>query len=143
MMRSTSLLAFAFFAASVCLSAQDNYEIQVYGYDMVAPAHTMVELHSNFTVDGSKTAVDGVLPATRECQRPSPHRITGRAAWDDVRHARALLLDFGRRRPGGLDMLALDLGPALPLVAVKLAEPIPERAHIRPESEASTQPVPP
>jgi hypothetical protein len=28
---------------------QDNYEIQVYGSDLVAPDHTMVELHSNFT----------------------------------------------------------------------------------------------
>lgn len=62
MLRSVLLLAFAVIAASVCISAQDNYEIQVYGYDMVAPAHTMVELHSNFTVDGSKTTVDGVLP---------------------------------------------------------------------------------
>jgi len=43
-------------------AAQDNYEIQVYGYDTVAPGHTMVELHSNFTVDGSKTVVDGVQP---------------------------------------------------------------------------------
>jgi hypothetical protein len=43
-------------------TAQDNYEIQVYGSDMVAPAHTMVELHSNFTVEGSKTVVDGVQP---------------------------------------------------------------------------------
>ncbi len=42
--------------------AQDNYEIQVYGVDTVAPGHTMVELHSNFTVDGSKTVVDGMLP---------------------------------------------------------------------------------
>jgi len=42
--------------------AQDNYEIQVYGSDTV-PAHsTMVELHSNFTVDGSKTVHDGLLP---------------------------------------------------------------------------------
>ena len=49
-------------AASVPASAQDNYEIQVYGYDTVAPGHTMVELHSNFTVDGSKAVVDGVLP---------------------------------------------------------------------------------
>ncbi len=41
--------------------AQDNYEIQVYGADTV-PAHsTMVELHSNFTVDGSKTIHDGLL----------------------------------------------------------------------------------
>jgi hypothetical protein len=42
--------------------AQDNYEIQVYGYDAVEPKHTMVELHSNFTIDGSKTVQDGVLP---------------------------------------------------------------------------------
>jgi hypothetical protein len=34
--------------------AQDNYEIQVYGSDTVPPQSTMVELHSNFTVDGSE-----------------------------------------------------------------------------------------
>ena len=33
--------------------AQDNYEIQVYGSDTVAPKTTMLELHSNFTVEGS------------------------------------------------------------------------------------------
>src|SRR5713226_3117614 len=43
--------------------AQDNYEIQVYAYDTVEPGHTMVELHSNFTIDGSKTVQDGLLPA--------------------------------------------------------------------------------
>ncbi len=42
--------------------AQDNYEIQVYGYDLVQPKHTMVELHSNFTMDGSKEMVDGLYP---------------------------------------------------------------------------------
>src|SRR5256885_16089093 len=39
--------------------AQENYEIQVYPYDTVEPRHTMVELHSNFTIDGSKTIQDG------------------------------------------------------------------------------------
>ncbi|MGH9528291.1 MAG: hypothetical protein ACRD2S_00050, partial [Terriglobales bacterium] len=29
--------------------AQDNYEIQVYGSDLVPAGNTMVELHSNFT----------------------------------------------------------------------------------------------
>jgi len=48
--------------ARIPACAQGNYEVQVYGSDMVAPAHTMVELHSNFTIDGSKTVVDGVLP---------------------------------------------------------------------------------
>jgi hypothetical protein len=42
--------------------AQDNYEIQVYGSDTVAPNHTMVELHSNFTINGSKTFADGMYP---------------------------------------------------------------------------------
>ena len=49
-------------AAAVPALAQDNYEIQVYSYETVAPGSTMVELHSNFTVDGSKTLENGVLP---------------------------------------------------------------------------------
>src|SRR5580693_7119581 len=48
--------------ATPLTQAQDNYEIQVYGSDLVDPGHTMVELHSNFTIDGSKTVVDGVYP---------------------------------------------------------------------------------
>ena len=44
------------------IRAQDNYEIQVYGSDLVDPGHTMVELHSNFTIDGSKSIIDGVYP---------------------------------------------------------------------------------
>lgn len=42
--------------------AQSNYEIQVYGVDTVQPGATMVELHSNFTVEGFKDVVDGVRP---------------------------------------------------------------------------------
>ncbi len=41
---------------------QDNYEIQVYGADTVEPHTAMVEFHTNFTVNGSKTVVDGVQP---------------------------------------------------------------------------------
>lgn len=49
---------------SLCAPArcQDNYEIQVYGSETVAPHATMVELHSNFTVEGSKDTIDGVRP---------------------------------------------------------------------------------
>ena len=43
-------------------AGQDNYEIQVYGSDTVAPGQTMFELHSNFTISGSKMVIDGVLP---------------------------------------------------------------------------------
>jgi hypothetical protein len=37
-------------------NAQGNYEIQVYGSDTVAPKTTMLELHSNFTAEGSDPA---------------------------------------------------------------------------------------
>jgi hypothetical protein len=53
---STGILAFA----------QGNYEIQVYPSETVKPGSTMVELHSNFTVEGSKTAVDGVVPTEHQ-----------------------------------------------------------------------------
>jgi hypothetical protein len=46
--------------------AQGNYEIQVYGSDLVSPGKTMVELHSNFTFQGSKTQQDGVLPTNHQ-----------------------------------------------------------------------------
>jgi hypothetical protein len=64
------ILICAFFASwffvyglSSTARAQDNYEIQVYAYDTVAPRSTMVEIHSNFTAEGSKTVQDGVLPS--------------------------------------------------------------------------------
>lgn len=43
--------------------AQDNYEIQVYGSDTVPAGKTMVELHSNFAVQGARDEVNGVLPS--------------------------------------------------------------------------------
>ncbi|HXW61475.1 MAG TPA: hypothetical protein VEJ45_02675 [Candidatus Acidoferrales bacterium] len=43
-------------------AAQGSYEIQVYGSDLVEPGHTMVELHSNFTIEGSTTIEDGIYP---------------------------------------------------------------------------------
>ena len=44
------------------LLGQENYEIQVYPYETVAPRHTMIELHSNLTVQGSKQIEDGLRP---------------------------------------------------------------------------------
>jgi len=49
-----------FFSAEV--RAQDNYEIQVYGAETVPPGYTMVELHNNFTAEGSRQVQDGVNP---------------------------------------------------------------------------------
>jgi hypothetical protein len=47
---------------AVLARAQGNYEVQVYGSEIVPPGRTMVELHSNFTFEGSKNTVDGVRP---------------------------------------------------------------------------------
>ena len=50
----------------MALKAQDNYEIQVYGAETVSPKKTMVELHNNFTISGSKTVQDGMLPTEHQ-----------------------------------------------------------------------------
>ena len=63
--------------------AQDNYEIQVYGYDTVAPRSTMVEIHSNFTVDGSKTVQNGVLP-TNHAEHETLELTQGISDWAEV-----------------------------------------------------------
>jgi hypothetical protein len=57
-------ILFAVFVGLVCMvaHAQGNYEIQVYPSETVTPGCTMVELHSNFTVEGFKTYIDGVQP---------------------------------------------------------------------------------
>jgi len=40
---------------------QDNYEIQVYPSETVAAGHTMVELHSNYTIHGQREPSNGVF----------------------------------------------------------------------------------
>jgi hypothetical protein len=57
-------------ATTTLARTQDNYEIQVYGSDLVDPGYTIVELHSNFTIDGSKTVVDGVYATNHASMRP-------------------------------------------------------------------------
>jgi hypothetical protein len=42
--------------------AQDNYEIQVYPSETQAPGTLLVELHSNYTVEGSTTPSFGMRP---------------------------------------------------------------------------------
>jgi len=51
---------------SAAVFAQGNYEVQIYGSETMAPGHTMVELHSNFTADGSKTTTDGTYPTNHQ-----------------------------------------------------------------------------
>ena len=52
--------------SALSLQAQENYEIQVYPYETVEPGHTMVELHNNFTFQGSKSTSDGTLPTNHQ-----------------------------------------------------------------------------
>ena len=42
--------------------AQDNYEIQVYGAETVAPGSTMLEFHTNYTANGRRFGLNGVSP---------------------------------------------------------------------------------
>jgi hypothetical protein len=44
------------------LNAQDNYEIQVYESPTVLKGYTMVELHSNYTFNGTTSKINGVNP---------------------------------------------------------------------------------
>ena len=48
------------------VGAQGNYEIQVYPSETVEPRHTMLELHSNFTFQGSNSTDDGTLPTNHQ-----------------------------------------------------------------------------
>jgi hypothetical protein len=70
--------------------AQGNYEIQVYGAPTVEPKSTMVELHSNFTVDGTKVptdskypTIDGVYPTNHQ-QHETLEVTTGINNWAEV-----------------------------------------------------------
>ena len=70
-------------ALAVPCSAQDNYEIQVYEAETVAPRSTMVEIHSNFTVEGSKTVQDGMLP-TNHAEHETLEITQGINDWAEV-----------------------------------------------------------
>ena len=57
-----AFLSAALLFAARSAAAQDNYEIQVYDAETVSPGHTMLELHSNFTFNGSKQSLNGLEP---------------------------------------------------------------------------------
>ncbi len=57
-MRSSSVIFFL--SCAPLLQGQGNYEVQVYGSELVAKNATMVEMHSNFTARGTKDG-DGML----------------------------------------------------------------------------------
>lgn len=62
---------------------QENYEIQVYGSETMAPRTTMVEVHSNFTVAGSKGVIEGMLP-TNHAMHETLELTQGINDWAEV-----------------------------------------------------------
>ena len=58
-----TVLASLSIASGSLAHSQDNYEIQVYDSESIGKGVTMVEIHSNFTVDGEKQVVNGVAPS--------------------------------------------------------------------------------
>ncbi len=85
--RGVAALALGFLCAKG--RAQDNYEIQVYGSETVAPKTTMVELHSNYTVNGSKAvpgsryAADGTYPTTH-AEHETVEITQGLTRWSEL-----------------------------------------------------------
>jgi hypothetical protein len=77
-----ALLCFALLCAAVA-HAQGNYEIQVYGADTIEPKSTMVELHSNYTVEGQKQVIDGVYPTNHQ-EHETIEITQGLTSWSEV-----------------------------------------------------------
>ena len=69
--------------ASFSSRAQTNYEIQVYGAETVPPETLMVELHSNYTLDGQKYVIDGVYPTDHQ-EHETLELTQGLNDWSEV-----------------------------------------------------------
>ena len=76
-----ALALFLFWTRSV--RSQDNYEIQVYPSETMAPKTLLVELHSNFTVEGSTTTQFGMLP-TEHQEHETIELTQGINDWSEV-----------------------------------------------------------
>ncbi len=75
------------FAGTV--QAQDNYEILVFGAETVPPKAVLLEMHSNYTVEGSKPGADsrfledGTFPTDRAVHE-TVQVVTGVTKWSEV-----------------------------------------------------------
>jgi len=63
------------------LKAQPNYEIQVYGSELVDPGRTMIELHSNNTLSGSKYTDQFGFLATNHVEHETIEITHGWTPW--------------------------------------------------------------
>src|SRR2546423_15477988 len=83
MQKTLFLAIFLSLAFASTSRAQDNYEIQVYGSETLPEGFTMVEVHSNFTINGSKNVENGVLP-TRHAFHETLEITHGINKWFEV-----------------------------------------------------------
>ena len=81
--RRTLVVVLCAVASPRSSSAQENYEIQVYGSETVPRGHTMVELHSNYTLDGQSTMSDGTYP-TNHAQHETLEMTHGFSDWFEI-----------------------------------------------------------
>ena len=81
--RSLLLVAVVLLCGGRSAFGQGNYEIQVYGADTVAPKNLMVELHSNYTIEGQKYGTDGVYPTNHQ-EHETIELTEGLNDWSEV-----------------------------------------------------------
>jgi hypothetical protein len=93
-------------AATLC--AQDNYEIQVYPSETLEAQRTMVELHSNFTVNGSRHTIDGVRP-TNHAEHETIEITHGFNAWFET----GFYIFTSARSGDGLDWVGDHIRPRI------------------------------
>ena len=74
---------FFVFIWCVGLRAQENYEIQVYPSETMAPGVLLTELHSNYTVEGSTSTQYGMLP-TQGQEHETVEFTQGITNWSEV-----------------------------------------------------------
>jgi hypothetical protein len=76
-------VAIMFLFCARCAVAQGNYEIQVYGAETVAPKTLMAELHSNFTPEGQKYYINGVIPTNHQ-EHETLELTEGITSWSEI-----------------------------------------------------------
>jgi hypothetical protein len=77
------LIGLALVCSPLLASAQGYYEIQVYGADTVAANNLMMELHSNYTIEGEKSTIDGVYPTNHQ-EHETLELTEGINSWSEV-----------------------------------------------------------
>jgi hypothetical protein len=77
------LFTLVLLAAVPRLRAQNGYEIQVYPSETIPPKVLLVELHSNFTVEGSTTVQYGMLP-TQHQEHETIELTQGLNKWSEL-----------------------------------------------------------